>query len=147
VAARRVTGYLLDASFVIAFLREVEARQEGDARRFLSSLRRARVYLSVVAYAEVLEEAEDPAELATALRVRFRFQSIGQDVAERVALIQRRSARRMGENDAWIAATAMKADLTLVGDDDQAFVGRAPLRYVNFRRPPESSQARRDHRS
>jgi predicted nucleic acid-binding protein len=141
VAARRVTGYLLDASFVIAFLREVEARRNGDARVFLARLRRARVYLSVLAYAEVLEEAVDPLELAAELRVLFRFQSIGQDVAERVALIQRRSARRMGENDAWIAATAMKAGLTLVGDDDRAFEGRDPLPYVNFRRAVRNPRA------
>lgn len=133
MAPRRVTGYLLDASFVIAFLREVEARQQGDARRYLAGLRRARVYLSVVAYAEVLEQAADPPALAAELRLRFRFQSIGQDIAERVALMQRRSARRMGENDAWIAATAIKADLALVADDDDAFAGRAPLQYVNFR--------------
>ena len=128
-----MTGYLLDASFVIAFLREVEARRDGDARRYLAGLRRARVYLSVVAYAEVLEQAADPATLSAELRVRFRFQSIGQDIAERVALLQRRSARRMGENDAWIAATAIKAGLVLVADDDEAFADKAPLKYVNFR--------------
>ena len=119
-------GYLLDASFVITFLREVEARQVGDARRYLVGLHRARIYMSVVAYAEVLEQAAE-------LRLRFRFQGIGQDVAERVALLQRLSARRMGENDAWIAATAIKGDLTLVADDDEAFVGRPRLDYVNFR--------------
>ena len=134
MAPRSVIGYLLDASFVIAFLREVESRQQGDARRYLAGLPRARVYLSVVAYAEVLEQAADPAALAAELRVRFRFQSIGQDVAERVALMQRRSRRRMGENDAWIAATAIKAGLTLVADDDEAFADRAPLKYANFRR-------------
>ena len=127
-------GYLLDASFVITFLREVEARQVGDARRYLVGLHRARIYMSVVAYAEVLEQAADMGALAAELRVRFRFQGIGQDVAERVALLQRRSARRMGENDAWIAATAIKGDLTLVADDDEAFVGRPALDYVNFRR-------------
>lgn len=134
MAPRHVIGYLLDASFVIAFLREVEARSHGQAREYLAGLGRSRVYLSVVAYAEVLEQAANPAELAAELRVRFRFQSIGQDVAERVALMQRRSACRMGENDAWVAATAIKSGLTLVADDDEAFAGRAPLRYVNFRR-------------
>ena len=127
-------GYLLDASFVIAFLREVDTLQDGDARQYLARLRRAKVYVSVVAYAEVLEQATDTAALASELRGRFRFQGIGQDVAERVALLQRRSARRTGENDAWTAAIALKAGLTLVGDDDQGFAGRPPLQYVNFRR-------------
>jgi predicted nucleic acid-binding protein len=128
-------GYLFAPSFVLAFLREVEESREGEARRFMASLgANARTYLSVVAYAEILEHAADMAELANELRSRFRFQSIGQDVAERVTLIQTRSARRMGENDAWIAATALKARLTIVGDDDEAFSGRPGLGYVNFRR-------------
>ena len=130
-----MTGaYLLDSSFVITFLREVEARKSGDAHRFLSGVGRGRTYVSVVAYAEVLEQALDMPRQAADLRMRFRFQGIGQDVAERVALLRRRSARRMGENDAWIAATAIKAGLTLVADDDEAFADRAPLKYVNFRR-------------
>jgi len=94
----------------------------------------ARTYLSVVAYAEILEQAADIAELANELRSRFRFQGIGQDVAERVAVMQTRSPRRMGENDAWIAATAVKARLILVGDDDEAFSERPGLEYLNFRR-------------
>lgn len=127
-------GYLLDSSFVIAFLREVEARREGDAHRYLAALGRSRTYVSIVAYAEVLERAIDMPALAAELRLRFRFQGVGQDVAERVAFLQRRSSRRMGENDAWIAATAIKSGLTLVADDDEAFAGRAALKYVNFRR-------------
>ena len=127
-------GYLLDSSLVIAFLREVEDRRDGDAHRCLAGLGRAKTYVSVVTYAEVLEQAADIAAQAAELRIRFRFQGIGQDVAERVALLQRRSPRRMGENDAWIAATAVKAGLTLVADDDEAFANRSPLRYVNFRR-------------
>jgi len=44
-------------------------------------------------------------------------------------------ARGPGENDAWIAAIALKADLTLLADDDDAFNDRGPLKYRNFRRP------------
>ena len=46
----------------------------------------------------------------------------------------RASGARLGENDAWIAATASLAKLTLVGDDDRAFAGRPGLAYINFRR-------------
>jgi len=131
----RKEGYLFDASLVLAFLREVEDGREGEARQFMTQLSPgARTYLSVVAYAEILEQAADIAELANELRSRFRFQGIGQDVAERVAVMQTRSPRRMGENDAWIAATAVKARLILVGDDDEAFSERPGLEYLNFRR-------------
>lgn len=74
------------------------------------------------------------AALAADLRALFRFQGLGQDIAERVALLQQRAAGRMGENDAWIAATAIKGRLTLVGDDDEAFANRSQLGYTNFRR-------------
>jgi len=130
-----MSGYLLDSSFVIPFLREQSAGVAGEASRYLSGLSgRARVHLSIIAYAEILEHATDPVELARELRTRFRFFGLDQDIAERVALIQTRSARRMGENDAWIAATAMKGGFVLVGHDDEAFKDRPGLTYVNFRR-------------
>ena len=130
-----MSGYLLDSSIVIPFLREQTAGNAGQATRYLGSLPgRARVHLSIVAYAEILEHAADPIELARELRARFRFIGLGQDIAERVALMQSRSIRRMGENDAWVAATAMKGGFVLVGDDDEAFEDRSGLTYVNFRR-------------
>ena len=130
-----MSGYLLDSSFALPLLREQTAGVAGDASRYLNVLSgRARVHLSIVAYAEILEHAVDPIELARELRTRFRFIGLGQDIAERVALIQTRSARRMGESDAWIAANAMKAGFTLIGDDDEAFRNRPGLDYVNFRR-------------
>lgn len=130
-----MSGYLLDSSFVISFLREQTTGAAGDASRYVRGLPgRARVHLSIVAYAEIMEHAAEPIELARELRARFRFVGLSQDIAERVALIQTRSARRMGENDAWIAATAMKGDFTLVADDDKAFRDRPGLTYVNFRR-------------
>ncbi|MFM9080241.1 MAG: hypothetical protein ACKOTE_08945 [Opitutaceae bacterium] len=42
----------------------------------------------------------------------------------------------MGENDAWIAATAAFAQLTIIGDDDRAFANRPSVTYVNFRVAP-----------
>jgi|SRR5882724_4237636 len=110
-----MSGYLLDSSFVIPFLREQTSGITGDASRYLSRLPgRVRVHLSIIAYAEIMEHAADPIELARELRARFRCVGVGQGIAERVALIQTRSARRMDENDAWIAATAMKGNFTLV---------------------------------
>jgi predicted nucleic acid-binding protein len=45
----------------------------------------------------------------------------------------RAKGTRMGENDAWIAATAALAQLTIIGDDDRAFGDRPAVAYVNFR--------------
>lgn len=130
-----MSGYLLDSSFVIPLLKEQIAGNAGDATRYLQRLPGpSRVYLSIISYAEILEHAANPAELSKELRGRFRFVGVGQDIAERVALMQTRAERRMGENDAWIAATAAKGKLTLVGHDDEAFSNRPGLTYVNFRR-------------
>jgi len=129
-----MSGYLLNSSFVIPFLREQTTGVAGEATRYLSRLPgRVRVHLSIVAYAEIMEHAANPIELARELRAHFRLIGLSQDIAERVALIQTRSPRRMGENDAWIAATSMKGGLTLIGHDDKAFQDRPGLTYVNFR--------------
>jgi len=39
----------------------------------------------------------------------------------------------MGENDAWIAATAALGKLKIVGDDNNAFADRPAAAYSNFR--------------
>lgn len=67
-----MSGYLLDFSIVIPFLREQTAGNAGQATRYLGSLPgRARVHLSIVAYAEILEHAADPIELAREFRARL----------------------------------------------------------------------------
>ena len=54
------------------------------------------------------------------------------DHSRRCALIQRRSARRMGENDAWLVATAEDLNADVVGADRAAF-DRLGERYLRFR--------------
>lgn len=63
-----MSGYLLDSSIVIPFLREQTAGNAGPATRYLRSLPgRVRVHLSIVAYAEILEHAADPIERAAGM--------------------------------------------------------------------------------
>lgn len=67
-----MSGYLLDSSIVIPFLREQTAGNAGQATRYLGSLPgRARVHLSIVAYAEVLKHAADSIEIIRELSARF----------------------------------------------------------------------------
>lgn len=121
---------LLDASFLIALEREAAAGVAGPARRFLPSLRGRSLVVSVVTVAELLEGAADEAA-AWALLQRFTIQGIHLAQARRCAALQRRSARRMGENDAWLVATADSLDADVVGDDHRAF-GRLGARYLPF---------------
>jgi hypothetical protein len=52
--------------------------------------------------------------------------------ARRCALIQRRTSRRLGENDAWLLATADSINADVVGADRAAFE-RLGTRYLRFR--------------
>jgi predicted nucleic acid-binding protein len=121
---------LLDTSFLIALERETAAGQVGPARRFLPSLRGRRLVVSIVSVAEVLEGAADEATAAAALQ-RFSIQGLHLAQARRCALPQRRAARRLGENDAWLVATAESIDADVVGADRAAFE-RLGARYLCF---------------
>ena len=123
-------SYLLDTSFLIALEEETAAGRPGPACRTLDRLPSGAVFVTPVTVAELLEGAEDQAaalaELAT-----YRQTVIGWATALRCALNQGRATRRMGENDAWQAALAMRAGHTLIGRD-HAFEGRSGLDYVDF---------------
>jgi predicted nucleic acid-binding protein len=122
---------LLDTSFLIALEREVASREEGPARRFLPSLRGRSLVVSIVNVEEVLEGADDEAAALASLQ-RFAIQGLHLSQARRCALLQRRASRRMGENDAWLVATAQSLDADVVGADRRAF-GRLGGRYLRFR--------------
>jgi predicted nucleic acid-binding protein len=122
---------LLDTSYLIALERESAAGEAGPAQRFLPTLRGRRLIVSVVSIAEILEGSEDEATTLRALR-GFTIQGIQFAQARRCALIQRRSSRRLAENDAWLVATAQILDADVVGTDRSAFE-RLGSRYVRFR--------------
>jgi predicted nucleic acid-binding protein len=122
---------LLDASFLIALEREVAERRPGAATALLPALRSRQLIVSVVTVAEVLEGAADDGAALTSLH-RFSVQGVHLVHAQRCALIQRRSRRRMGENDSWLVATAEILDADVVGADRTAFE-RLGERYLRFR--------------
>ena len=103
----------------------------GPARRFLPSLRGRKLVVSVVSVEEMLEGAADEAATFAAMQ-RFSVQGLHLAQARRCAFLQRRSARRLGENDAWIVATAESLDADVVGADRAAFE-RLGARYLHFR--------------
>jgi predicted nucleic acid-binding protein len=63
---------------------------------------------------------------------RFSILGLYLSQAQRCAHLQRRSSRRLGENDAWLAATAESIDADVVGADRSAF-DRLGTRYLRFR--------------
>ena len=122
---------LLDSSYLIDLERETAAGEVGPARRFLSSLRGRPLVVSIVSVEEILEGAVDEAATLASLQ-RFAIQGLHLTQAQRCALWQRRAPRRLGENDAWLVATADSLDADVVGADRAAFT-RLGTRYLRFR--------------
>ncbi len=122
---------LLDSSYLIDLERETANAEIGPARRFLSSLRGRPIVVSVVSVAELLEGAVNEAEALATLQ-RFTIQGLHLAQARRCALLQRRASRRLGDNDAWLVATAELLDADVVGADRRAFE-RLGARYLRFR--------------
>ena len=122
---------LLDASFLIALERETGRGEIGPARKFLPNLRGRQLVVSVVSVAEILEGATDEAAAVTSLQ-RFTIQGLHLAHARRCALLQRRASRRLGENDAWLVATADALNAEVVGADRAVFERLGP-RYRRFR--------------
>jgi predicted nucleic acid-binding protein len=122
---------LLDSSYLIDLERETAGGTAGPARRFLTALRGRRIVVSVVSVAEVLEGAVDEGAALAALQ-RFTIQGLHLAQARRCALAQRRASRRLGENDAWLVATAESIDADVVAAGRAAFERLGP-RYLRFR--------------
>ena len=121
---------LLDASFLIALERETASGAVGPARQFLPSLRGRALVISVVTVEEILEGATNEARALATLQ-RFAVQGLHLAQARKCALLQRRASRRMGENDAWLVATAESIDADVVAADRSAF-DRLASRYLRF---------------
>src|SRR5271156_3147892 len=104
---------LLDSSFLIAIDRETATGEKGPAKAFLPRLLGRKIAISVVTVGEGLEGAADEGENLRSLQ-RFKTQGIHLAHAQKCAGIQRRTARLMGENDAWTVATAVSLDADVV---------------------------------
>jgi predicted nucleic acid-binding protein len=122
---------LLDTSFLVDLEREAASGEDGSAQKFLLSLRGRPLVVSVVSVEEMLEGVADEAGTAASLR-RFAIQGLHLAQARRCALLQRRATHRMGENDAWLVATADVLNADVVGADRVAFE-RLGERYLRFR--------------
>ena len=122
---------VLDTSFLVALERETAKGELGPARRFLPSLRGRPLVVSVVTVEELLEGATDETAALASLQ-RFSIHGVHLAQARRCALLQRRAKRRMGENDAWLVATAESINADVVGADRVAFE-RLGAGYLRFR--------------
>ena len=121
---------LLDTSFLIEFEAELANGKTGAARAVLTSHRRQAVAISIVTLGEFAEGFTDPKALVEFL-APFRVVQLSRAIAWRMAALQGSLSRRLGENDAWIAATALYYEATMVGRE-RAFERVPRLDYLTF---------------
>jgi predicted nucleic acid-binding protein len=121
---------LLDTSFLIEFENELAHGKTGPAAGVLQAHRREPVVISIITFGEFAEGFADPRALVDFL-APFRVVTVSRAIAWRNAALQSSLSRRLGENDAWIAATALSYEATLVGRD-KAFERVPRLDYLSF---------------
>ena len=121
---------LLDTSFLVELEREIATRSRGPAVSLLAARRARPVAISIVSWGELAEGFADPQRL-DAFIGRFRVVQLSRAIAWRAATLQATLPRRLGENDAWIAATALAYEATLVGRE-RAFARVPRLDYLPF---------------
>ncbi len=124
---------LLDSSFMIDLLNEIADNKTGPAMSWLRRNASARLWISPVTLAEVLEGVAE-AEFVSAYLARYAWQGIHRAHAGKVASLQKRAAGSMGENDAWQTAVAEQMGAVIVGHD-RAFQ-RLSSRYDDHQRTP-----------
>jgi hypothetical protein len=121
---------LLDTSFLVEFERELAARVSGPAAAVLRAHARRPAAISIVSFGEFAEGFSDPRDVIAFLSP-FRVLQVSRAIALRMPALQSNFSRRLGENDAWIAATALSYDATLVGRE-RAFERVPRLDYLRF---------------
>ncbi len=119
---------LLDTSFLVELESELAERREGPARALLGARPLEPVAVSVVSLGEFAEGFDDVAAVENFLS-RFKVVTLSRAIAYRCADLQRRLPQRLGENDAWIAATALADGAELLGRE-RAFARVPRLRYA-----------------
>jgi predicted nucleic acid-binding protein len=112
---------LLDTNFLIDLHAELRRKDaaDGPAKRFMRANRTLAMAITPVTANEYATGIRHEREARRFLR-RFRMIALGRDIALLASRIDREQSaqgRRLGENDTWQAAVALRFDLTLVTDD------------------------------
>ncbi len=113
--------FLLDTNFLIDLHAELRRRDsvDGPAKRFMRANKTVPMAITPVTATEYAAGIRNEREARRFLR-RFRMIAFGRDIAlfaSRVDREQIASGLRLGENDTWQAAVALRFGLTIVTDD------------------------------
>jgi predicted nucleic acid-binding protein len=121
---------LLDTSFLVALEAELAEGRTGPARRFIAENRGERFGISIISVAEFAEGFDDASKAEAFLR-KFPKENLHAGIACLNAAMQSSLPRRLGDNDRWIAATALYNRRKLVGRDE-AFRRVPGLKYASI---------------
>ena len=126
---------LLDSSFLIDLHDELRRKDgaDGPAKRFIKANKTLPMVISPISASEYAAGIRNEREARRFLR-RFRMVAVGRDIALLASWIDReQSAKglRLGENDTWQAAIALRFGLTLVTDDTD-FAKTPQIRRLSY---------------
>lgn len=127
---------LFDTTFLIDLERESRHRREGPATRFLTERPEATLAISIVTVGEFAEgyAAEREAECWEALSV-YTVLDLDRATAWQAARVSRQlraAGLPIGDNDVWIAATALRHGLTLVSRNAGHFERVTGLQVLGY---------------
>ena len=121
---------LTDTTFWIDLLSERRTGRAGAASAFVAAHRPQVFSLSIITWGELAESFADSQSLEHVLR-NVPVLPLPRHVAWQASRIQRGLAQRLGENDAWIAATALTWGKRLL-TRDKAFQRVSRLITVSY---------------
>ncbi len=127
---------LFDTTFLIDLQREAQRRQPGRACRFLREHPDVPVRICVLTWGEFAEGFGPDGEQACADALRpYPTLPLSEAIAWRYGQISkgmRARGERIGDNDLWIAATALHHDLELVTRNGDHFRRVPGLRVLTY---------------
>ena len=128
---------LLDSSYLIDLEEEITERKFGPAIAFAHAHRRSAPHISIITLGELAAGASDESDTRRFL-ARYRVITLKPEIAYLAGRLERAlsaKGQRLGENDNWIAATALYYGEPIVtNDNDFARVTRAglPLKILRY---------------
>ena len=123
---------LLDTSFLVDYEREVRTNQAGPATRLLKARWKEPAAISIISLGEFAEGFVEAPENIGRFIGKFAILQLSHAIALKMAAVQNAACKnggRLGENDAWIAATAMFYRAELIGREG-AFSRVPRLKYT-----------------